>query len=159
METIITIDFLKNHPQAIPVLAKIWLEVLGKIWMPEVSVDEAESLYYQELQQEMPLTYVALYNHIPVGSCTLELNCGIRPNLSPWLGDLVVAPAYQKQRVGKKLVDVAIEKTKRLGFERLYLFTFDPTIPAYYERLGWRKIGMDEFNNHPVTLMEISLMH
>ena len=39
---------------------------------------------------------------------------------------------------------------------KLYLFTFDPTIPAHYERLGWKTIGMDEFKPHPVTVMEAS---
>ena len=55
------------------------------------------------------------------------------------------------------LVDVIVEKAKKLGFEKLYLFAFDPTIPEYYERLGWKKIGMDEFNAHPVTVMAVSL--
>lgn len=157
METTITIDLLKNHPQVIPTLANIWLEVLGRIWMPEVSFEEAESLYYEELQQGMPLTYVALCNHIPVGSCTLELNGGIRPDLSPWIGDLVVDPVYQKRGIGKALLEASIQKAKQLGFEKLYLFTFDPAVPTYYERLGWKKIGMDEFKAHPVTVMEAKI--
>jgi len=65
------IDFLKNHPHAIPALANIWHEVLGKIWMPEIGIEEIESLYYEELNQDMPLTYIALYGETPVGSCTL----------------------------------------------------------------------------------------
>ena len=55
------------------------------------------------------------------------------------------------------LVDVAIRQAKELGFEKLYLFAFDPAIPEYYQRLGWRKIGMDEFKSHPVTVMEVEL--
>lgn len=43
----IKIDFLKNHPEAIPALADIWHEVLGKIWMPEIGIEEIKSLYYQ----------------------------------------------------------------------------------------------------------------
>jgi hypothetical protein len=35
----IKIDFLKNHPSAIPALALIWHEVLGKIWVPDVPVE------------------------------------------------------------------------------------------------------------------------
>ncbi len=62
----IKIDLLKNHPHAIPALATIWHEVLGKIWMPELSIEEIESLSYEELNQDMPLTYVALYGEIPV---------------------------------------------------------------------------------------------
>jgi hypothetical protein len=55
------------------------------------------------------------------------------------------------------LVDITLLKAKDLGFEKLYLFAFDPTIPEDYERLGWRKIGMDEFKSHPVTVMEVVL--
>ena len=92
----IKINLLKNHPKAISTLANIWHEVLGKIWMPEIGIEEIESLYYEELEHDMPLTYIALYGEIPVGSATLELNGGIRPDLGPWLGDLVVDPKYQK---------------------------------------------------------------
>ena len=153
----IKIDLLKNHPHAIPVLANIWHEVLGKIWMPEIGIEEIESLYHEELQHDMPLTIIALYEQIPVGSATLELNGGIRPDLGPWLGDLVIDPKYQKQGIGKMLANAAVLKAKELGFEKLYLFTFDPTLPEYYERLRWKKIGMDEFKSHPVTVMEVEL--
>jgi GNAT superfamily N-acetyltransferase len=153
----ITIDLLKNHLASIPRCAEIWHEVLGKIWMPEIGIEEIESLYYEELNQNMPLTYIALDGEIPVASCTLELNGGIRPDLGPWIGDLVVDPKYQKLGIGKMLVDATIEKAKELGFEKLYLFAFDPTIPEYYGRLGWKKISMDEFKRRPVTVMEVGL--
>ena len=153
----IKIDLLKNHPYAIPALANIWHEVLGKIWMPEIDIEEIESGYLEELNGDMPITYIALDGEIPVGSCTLELNGGIRPDLKPWIGDLVVDLKYQKQGIGKKLLSHTITKAKELGFKKLYLFTFDPTIPEYYECLGWRKLGIDEFNSKPVTVMELVL--
>jgi predicted N-acetyltransferase YhbS len=155
----IKIDLLKNHPQAIPAIANIWYEVLGKIWLPEISIEEIQSLSYQELQHDMPLSYIALHNKIPVGSCTLELDGGIRPDLGPWLGDLVVDPHYQKRGIGKMLMNVAVKKTKELGFEKLYLFAFDFTIPKYYERFGWKKIGMDKFKSQSVTVMELELQN
>ena len=49
------------------------------------------------------------------------------------------------------------QKARMLGFETLYLFTFDPTISDYYERLGWQRIGMDEFKGYPVTVMKTAL--
>jgi len=42
----ITIAYLKQYSDCIPKLAKIWHEVLGKIWMPEIGIEEIESLYY-----------------------------------------------------------------------------------------------------------------
>lgn len=152
-----TIEPLKNHPEAIPRLAEIWHEVLGKIWMPEIGIEKSESLYYEELKQDMPLTYVALYGAIPVGSCTLEFDGHIRPELGPWIGDLVVDPKYQKQGIGKRLLDITKAKAREMGYSKLYLFTFDPTVADYYIRLGWTHIGMDEFKGHPVTVMGITL--
>ncbi len=156
-KSMIKIDFLKNHPSAVPALANIWHEVLGKIWMPEIEFEEIESGLYEEMNENIPLSYVALYDQIPVGTCSLVSDGGIRPDISPWLGDLVVDPKYQKQGIGKMLVDVAINKTKDLGFKKLYVFAFDPAIPAYYQHLGWKIIGMDEFKSKPVTVLEIEV--
>ena len=154
----IKIDSLKNHPHAIPALANIWHEGLGKIWMPEIGIEEIEFLYYEELRQDMPLTYIAQYGEIPVGSCTLILKEDFRPDLGPWIGDLVVDPKYQKQGIGKMLVDVTVEAAKELGFEKLYLFAFDLAITDYYQRFGWKKIGFDKFKSQTVTVMEMSTM-
>jgi hypothetical protein len=79
----IKIDILKNHSHAIPKLAHIWHEVLGKIWMPELGLLEIKDGYSEELKHDIPLTYVALYNQIPVGSATFQLNEGIRPRAWP----------------------------------------------------------------------------
>jgi predicted N-acetyltransferase YhbS len=105
----------------------------------------------------MPLTFIALDNDTPVGMCSLRENDGIRPDLIPWLGSLVVDPAFQKQSIGKMLMDMTKQKARTFGFETLYLFAFALTIPNYYERLGWEKIGMDKFKGHPVTVMETAL--
>jgi len=86
--------------------------------------------------------------------CSLRENDGIRLDLTPWLGSLVVDPQYQKQGIGKMLIDRIVEKATGLGFEKLYLFAFDLTIPQYYEKLGWSKIGMNEFKSHPVSVMQ-----
>jgi GNAT superfamily N-acetyltransferase len=151
----IKIDLLKNHPNTMPAVANIWHEVLGKVWMPEIGIEEIEALYYEELQHDMPLSYIALYDNIPVGSCTLQLNEDVRPDLGPWLSDLMVDPKYQKQGIGKMLIDISLDKAKELGFKKLYVFVFEPsTISEYYERLGWKKICMSEFKSHPVTVME-----
>ena len=45
----LAIELLKNNLHTIPTLARIWHDVLGKIWMPEVLLEEAERLYHWEL--------------------------------------------------------------------------------------------------------------
>jgi GNAT superfamily N-acetyltransferase len=154
----IKIDLLKNHPDAIPALAHIWHDVLGRIWFPELTIQEIESLTYDELNHPDETTsFVALCDEIPVGFCTFKLKEEFRPDLGPWLADVVVNPKYQKQGIGKMLVDVAVRQAKERDFKKLYLFAFDPSVPEYYERLGWSQICMDEFKSHSVTLMEVVL--
>lgn len=155
----IRIELLKNHASAIPALAQIWYEVLGKIWVPDVTVERVITKLEESVNnnQDLPITFVALDGDLPVGMCSLRENDGIRPDLTPWIGSLVVDQKYQKQGIGIMLIDMALLKAKELGFEKLYLFAFDPTIPEYYQRLGWKKIGMDEFKSHVVTVMGVSL--
>lgn len=154
----ITIDLLKNHPQAIPALATIWYEVLGKVWVPDVSVEQVIERFKAQLNEAgLPITFVAFDGKKPVGMCSLRANDGIRPDLTPWLGSLVIDPQYQNLTIGKRLIDATKKQAHELGFEKLYLFAFDETIPDYYADLGWHKMGMDVFNKHPVTVMEYLL--
>lgn len=151
----ITIDLLNNHPEAISELAKIWLEVLGSTWMPHVSTTEIEGWLNEWLNDDvLPLALIALDGDKPVGMCSLQINDGIRPDLLPWLGDLCVVPAYQNRGIGKQLIRAATERVHSMGFENLYLFVFEESLINYYHKRGWRKIGEDQYERHPVIVME-----
>ena len=154
----IKIDFLKNHPYCIPRLAEIWHEGLGKIWLPDVPVEGVIQRFSDHLNNDkLPITFIALDGNKPVGICSLRENDGIRPDIRPWLGSLVIDSKYQKQGIGKMSIDTVKNTADELGFDKLYLFAFDSTIPEYYSRLGWSTIGMDDFRQHPVTVMELIL--
>lgn len=94
----IKIDLLKNHLSSIPRLAEIWHEAFGKIWEPNLPISEIKPWFYEWLNDSIPLAYIALCDGEPVGTCSLQLSDGVRPDLSPWLGDLVVDSKYQKKR-------------------------------------------------------------
>ena len=154
----IKIAYLKEHPDAIPALAQIWHEVLGSIWVPDISVERVEQRFHEHLNDEvLPITFVAFDGNKLVGGVSLRENDGIRPDLVPWLGSLVVEAAYQKKGIGGMLINAIRKKAIEKHFEKLYLFAFDPTLPDYYARFGFNKIGMDEFKGHPVTVMETTL--
>ncbi|HIF0233142.1 TPA: GNAT family N-acetyltransferase [Legionella pneumophila] len=152
------IDLLKNHPHTIPALAKIWQNELGQGWMPGITLEEIISLYYEELYQEMPVTYVALQDEIPMGSCTLELHAEICPHLSPWIGDLVIDGPYQGQGIGTMLLVHIMRLAKERGFDTLYLYTFDAAVAPFYQRLGWTVMSREPFNHHEVLVMSKGLV-
>jgi GNAT superfamily N-acetyltransferase len=105
----------------------------------------------------LPLTLIALRDNKPIGMCSLRVNDGIRPDLSPWLGSLFVDPSARGLGVGKLLINAVIEKAHNMGFSNLYLLTFDDTLPKWYEKLGWKLIVKDELNGYPVSVMKFSL--
>ena len=152
-----TIDKLKNFPEAIPTLANIFYEVLGKKYFPDYSIEEIQAWYDDWLNETIPLAYVALVDGEPVGSCSLQLYDGIRKDLGPWLGDLTIDARYQRQGIGKRLIEAVKQHAKKCHFDHLYLFTFDAKLQSYYEKLGWRLIGEDRYDGHPVIVMSIML--
>jgi len=154
----ISITYLKYHPEIIPTLANMWHELLGKIWVPDVSIEKTMQRFHDHCNDSnLPLTLIALDNDKPVGMCSLRETDGIRPDLMPWLGSLVVGKAHQKQGIARLLMDAIKNKAKDMAFETCYLLTFDPTLPNYYQRHGWSKIGMDFLKGHDVTVMQTDL--
>ena len=65
----------------------------------------------------------------------------------------LVAPEFQKNRIGKLLV-VEVEKlAKHLGFQTLFLFTTVPNQHLWYEKLGWQLFATDVYQNQVVHIM------
>ena len=132
------IDYLKTHPQVIDDLATIWQEVLGKIWCPDFSLKQVHLQLESHLHSDcLPLCKVAFDKNKPVGMGCLRINEGVREDLTPWLGGLVVTKSYQGKGIGNMLIDNVKGDAKRLGFSSIFLLTFDPTLPNYYQQLGW----------------------
>ncbi len=92
-----------------------------------------------------------------VGICALREHDSVRMDLQPWLGSLVVDPAFRKQGIGKNLVDAVKKQAQELGFKKMYLFTIKPERPRYYQTLGFKKIGEEQFQQQRAVLMEVAV--
>jgi len=154
----IEIKLLVDCLQHIPVLAELWYEQISRHWAPNASIERAKQNLIKHTNYELlPLTFVAFDNNQPVGMASLRENDGIQPDRAPWLGSLVVDPAYRKQKIGEQLIEAVKRRASLLGYPKLYLLAFDQTIPAWYERLGWKSIGTDQLFGHSVAVMDIKL--
>lgn len=151
----IEIKLLKDHQEAIPALAKIWYEVLGSSWIPDANPQKAEKNYADHINSDcLPLTLVAFDKDKPIGMCSLRDNDGIRADLAPWFGSLVIDQAYQRQGIGRMLINAAIDKAKAMGIKNLYLFILNHELESYYASLGWKRQSMENFRGIPVIMME-----
>ncbi len=149
---------LAECQEYILVLSKLWYEELSRHWNPNATVESAQENLLKHLNQnQMPMTFVALYEEKPIGMASLRENDGLQSNLTPWLGSLVVSPAYRNCKIGEALINIIKQQAKNLGYDKLYLLAFDAELTHWYKRLGWETIGMDNYLNHPVTIMSISI--
>lgn len=147
-------QLLADCPEHIPALSQLYFEELGHPWVPGADLARAQASFQEHLHRDtLPLTLVALHGNIPIGMASLRDNDGIRDDLSPWLGSLVVDPDYRRRGVARSLITNILQLAHGMGYAHVYLFALDPTLPAWYNLLGWREIAKDEFRQRPVTVM------
>lgn len=152
------IKLLADCPEHIPALSELWLEELGRKWIPNASVERASNSFKEHLNiNELPQTLVMLDGDTPIGTVSLRDNDGIREDLTPWLGTLIVHPDYRRQGVGETLIEAIKLRCQSLGFDKLYLFVLDPVLPQWYQKLGWKEIARDMYHIHKVTVMEMQI--
>lgn len=142
----------------IPQLASLWHELLGQKWAPHISCEQVVERFQKHCNDDqLPITLVAFKDGNAVGMCSLREQDGIREDLKPWLGSLVVDSKFQGQGIAVELIEAIKQKAKRMNYKELFLFTFDETLPNYYSKLGWETIGRDIFQSKPVTVMRVDI--
>jgi GNAT superfamily N-acetyltransferase len=118
-------------------------------WTLERCLGELEA---QNDPERLPTTLVALEGEKLLGSVSLVLDdLPGREELSPWLASLYVPPEQRSRGVGGALLDAAVAEARRLGVERLYLFT--PRHEAYYAARGWHVFERTSTAGQPIVIM------
>lgn len=117
------------------------------------SVERGVALLQERLHRDqLPLTLVAMEGETVIGTVSL-IHCDMetRPDLSPWLASLYVAPDRRRRGVGSALLEAALQEAKRLGIDSLFLFT--DRCEALYVKHGWQKIESCIYRNREVVIM------
>lgn len=152
------IKLLGECPHLIPNLSQLWFDEIGKIWIPDASVERAMQHFENHTNlSSLPMTFVAMDGEQVVGMCSLRHDDGLGDEMTPWLGGLIVAPLYRGKGIGEQLVNVIKACAYQIGYDRLYLLTLDKTIPTWYSKLGWKTISENKLYHHEVKVMTIDL--
>ena len=106
----------------------------------------------------LPIHVLALAGEVPVGVAILKPHemRDIFPDRTPWLGSVVVAPAYRRNGIGAALICEAQALALRRGFSRLYLQT-ERDDGGLYTRLGWQICDQLLYRGYQATVMTKSL--
>jgi N-acetylglutamate synthase-like GNAT family acetyltransferase len=74
-----------------------------------------------------------------------------RPQYTPWLAGVFVAPVHRQHGVGRALTRHVIREAAARDFHTLYLFT--PSAEAFFSHLGWSIVERTRYRDADVTLM------
>ncbi|KAF0105890.1 MAG: N-acetyltransferase GCN5 [Rhodospirillaceae bacterium] len=104
----------------------------------------------------MPIAFVALGDDDGiVGTASLIFDDLEGDPRNPWLASVYVPPEHRKKGIASALVRAVEEAARRIGYDRLYLFT--STAPALYAGLGWRALEQRDYRGEHIQVMEKAL--
>jgi GNAT superfamily N-acetyltransferase len=122
----------------------------------------ARNLYELFLQQaalsaDLPRVLFATRRGSLLGSVNLlASDMTIRPQLTPWIGQLFVTEGERSRGVGTALVDAAISYIERLGYRQLFLFT-SGSLPHFYRKRRWSEVESVAYLGKVRTIMRFDI--
>lgn len=104
----------------------------------------------------IPIAFVALDDDDGiVGTASLILGDLDGDPRNPWLASVYVPPEHRKKGIASALVRKAEDTARRIGYDRLYLFT--STAPSLYAGLGWRALEQRDYRGEHIQVMDKAL--
>jgi predicted N-acetyltransferase YhbS len=130
-------------------------------WGPLTGHDSAEAyeVFLEKAARSaaLPRVLVATRAGALLGSVNLlAQEMAIRPQFTPWLGQLFVRNHCRAEGIGTALVDAAIAYAGVLGYGELFLFT-SGSLPDYYRKRGWRDVETVDYLSRQRTVMRFDI--
>lgn len=150
------IDFLADHPSFITQIAK-WCN-LEWPWYYNGGDLNAAVLFHQKTAQKssIPAALVAVEGSEALGTIAIiEQDMEIRPNLTPWLGCLFVAPQYRGRGVAGHLLREGFHLAERLGVREIFAWT--ESLSESLKKGGWKLIETTPYQGRSVDILSIEV--
>jgi len=142
----------REHPALVEVTARWRWEAFSRrdgVPFAAVLADAEATAASQGL---MPWTVALLEDGAPVGTASLVANdLEERPELTPWLAGVVVAPHARGRGLAARLVAAIEQRAAAAGIPTLWLYT--GSAERIYARLGWSTVEQIVHQGRPCTLM------
>ena len=104
----------------------------------------------------VPIAFVALDDDEGiVGTASLIFDDLEDDPRNPWLASVYVPAEHRRRGIASALVGVVEEAARRIGYDRLYLFT--TSAASLYEGLGWSALERRDYRGEHIQIMEKSL--
>ena len=152
----ISIDYLANHPEYIPVLAH-WQQKQWFYISPHLTTQKRiDFMQNHPARASVPTTCIALTENDLMGSASLvENDMEDYSDFGPWLASVYVTPKYRNQSAATTLIDNIANQARQLNYHELYLFTTDQD--NFYARRGWETIKRTRYHDELIDIMLLKL--
>ena len=146
------IEFLADRPEFVHTLAEWHFREWAYLRPGDSVANRIRLLHERSGRRELPITFVASSGGKLLGSAMLiNHEMDTRPQYTPWLAGLFVAPSHRQHGVGRALTRHVISEAAARRFDRLFLFT--PTVEAFFSHLGWSIVERTCYRDADVTIM------
>lgn len=147
------IDYLANHKEVIPTLARWFYEEWAYLH-PERTYADVERLISERAQMgKIPVALVAFDGEELLGTVCLKVHdMDTRLDLTPWLAGLYVSAPRRHEGIGTAFVSAIEMEASKFNVNKLYLYT--PESESFYAKRGWQIKERTEYHDCAVTLME-----
>jgi GNAT superfamily N-acetyltransferase len=147
------IEYLKDNPDFVYQIAELIFKEWGNLRTDATVGRYLDAIGNRLNTEKTPLTILAKSdNGELMGFASLvDSDMDINKDLTPWISGVYVIAEQRGKGVGKAIVARLEQIAIELGFNELYLFTYDKE--RFYSNLSWVKIKTDLYRNHQVTIM------
>ena len=147
-----TIEYLADHPEAVPTLAAWQHAEWGDVRPGDTAEKRAARLQGWSNRDRIPLTVVAHEANDVLGSASLiEHDMETRMELTPWLAGVFVGESYRRRGIGAQLVRRIMDEARKLKIPLLYLYTVHSQ--KFYAALGWKLMERTTYREHEIVIM------
>jgi len=148
----VQIELLADHPEFIPTLAEWHFREWAYLRPGDSVANRIRILHERSSRRELPITFVALSGEELFGSAMLiHHEMDSRPDYTPWLAGVFVAPEYRRSGIGRALTEHVICEAAARDFSTIYLFT--PSAQHFFSRLGWSIVEHTLYGDTDVSIM------
>jgi RimJ/RimL family protein N-acetyltransferase len=152
----ITIGFLADHPDTIPVLAK-WFRNQWPDYYVDWSQAEMEKDFLEDTSRDsLPCRLVAFESGKLVGTVILrDSNTEMLPEFQPELGGLFVMESHRGHGVGTELVRACMKLAIDQGYKTIYATTV--AAAGILEHAGWEFFKIVNHGDEQLKLYQCKL--
>ena len=146
------IEYLVDHPEAVPLLAEWFAREWGDLHRENTVAGFSARLPRRANRDRLPICLLGLADRDVVATATLKFReLEYAPGADYWVGSLYVRPDARGRGLGREMLLATEALGLEQGFKPLYLYT--PRKEAFYRRLGWQTIADTVVGRKPAKVM------